>query len=291
VASADVSADIGHMSLPYTDVDVCWPGPATGPRQPESATPVGVRVHPVAAPTFASAPTSAFTYVRPGTPIPSSIVNIAGHPSVGMPMYADVLRGPALPTVVDVPRPLGMMPSSVDDVRTSAVDVDVGRPAYGLALPTVAGVARPPDPSSVNLVGPAYGPTLSVAPEGVRPYAPLPVDVPRPMPYMGMRRPRNADADEPTVGLTRSMRVGDRGRQGVGRSMSVDVVRQPHSSIMSVDITRRMPTPRQSSAVDVVHPPSTSVSAVRPPSAGSDRPMPIGGTHLQSMGASVVGPT
>ena len=73
-----------------------------------------------------------------------------------------------------------------------------------------------------------------------------------------------------------------------------------------------MPTSRQSSAVDVVypplgtevehpsslgvdvvHPPSTSVSAVRSPSADSDvtRPMPIGGTHLPSMGASVVGPT
>ena len=56
------------MSLPYTDVDVCWPGSAPGRRQPELATPVGVRVHPVAA----------FTYVRPGTPIPSSVVDIAG---------------------------------------------------------------------------------------------------------------------------------------------------------------------------------------------------------------------
>ena len=69
---------------------------------------------------------------------------------------------------------------------------------------------------------------------------------------------------------------------------------------MSVSITRPMPTPRQSSAVDVVyppsgtdvvHPPSTGVSAVRPPSASSDRPMPIGGTHPLSMGASVVKPT
>jgi len=135
------------------------------------------------------------------------------------------------------------------------------------------------------------------------------------MPYVGMRQPRsmrNADADEPTVGLTRSMRVGDRGRQGMGRSTSVDVVRQPHSSLISVGITRPMPTSRQSSAVDVVypplgtdvvhssslgvdvvHPPSTGVSAVRLPSTGSDttRPMPIGGTHLPSMGASVVGPT
>ena len=129
------------------------------------------------------------------------------------------------------------------------------------------------------------------------------VDVRRPMPYVGMRQPRsrrNADTDEPTVGLTRSMHVRDRGRQGVGRSTSVDVVRQPHSSLMSVSITRPMPTPRQSSAVDVVyppsgtdvvHPPSTGVSAVRPPSASSDRPMHIGGTHLPSVGASVVGPT
>jgi len=231
---------------------------------------VGVRVHPVAAPTFASAPTSAFTYVRPGTPIPSSVVDIAGQLSVGTPMYADVLRGPALPTVVDVPRPLGLMPSSVDDVvRTSAVDVDVAWPAYGLALPYVAEVARPPGPSSVDVVGPVYESTLSIAPEVVHPYAPPPVDVPRPnsvdvrrpMPYVGMRQPRSmrdADADEPTVGSNRSMRVADRGRQGVGRSTSVDVVRQPHSSLMSVDITT---------------------------------PMPIGGTHRPSMGADVVGPT
>ena len=49
-ASVDVYTDVGHMPLPYTDVDVCWPGsvtdprqpgPAIGPRQPESATPVG----------------------------------------------------------------------------------------------------------------------------------------------------------------------------------------------------------------------------------------------------------
>ena len=31
-ASVDVSADVGHMPLPYTDVDVCWPGSATDPR-------------------------------------------------------------------------------------------------------------------------------------------------------------------------------------------------------------------------------------------------------------------
>ena len=106
--------------------------------------------------------------------------------------------------------------------------------------------------------------------------------------------------DEPTVGLTRSMRVGDRGRQGVGRSTPLDVARQPRSSSVSVGITRPMPTPPQSGAVDVVYPllgvdvvhtPSTGVSAVRLPSASSDRAMPIGGTHRPSMGASVVGPT
>jgi len=80
-ASVDVSTDVGHMPLPYTD-DVCWPGsvtdprqprPATGPRQPESATSGSVRVHSVAAAqstsvdvasTFASAPTSAFMCVQ-----------------------------------------------------------------------------------------------------------------------------------------------------------------------------------------------------------------------------------
>jgi len=324
------------MPLPYTDVDVCWPGsaidprqpgPATGQRQPESATSGSVRVHSVAAaqPTsFASAPTSAFTYVRPGTPIPSSVVVIAGQPSVGTPMHVGMMRGPALPTIVDVPRPLGLVPLSVDDVvRTSVVDVDVARPSYGLAPPYVADVVRPPGSSSVDVVGSAYELTSSVAPEGVHPYAspsvdaprPSSVDVRRPMPYVGMRQPRsmrNADADEPTVGLTRSMRVGDRGRQSVGRSTSVDVARQPRSSSMNVGITRPMPTPRQSSAVDVVYPPlgtdvvhtsslgvdvvhtpSTGVSAVRLPSADSDvtRPMPIGGMHLPSMGASVVGPT
>jgi len=197
-ASVDVSADVGYMPLPYTDVDVCWPGsvtdprqpgPATGPRQPELATPVGVRVHSVAAAqstsvdvasTFASAPTSAFTYVRPGTPIPSSVVDIAGQPSVDTPMHIGMLRGPALPTVVDVPRPLGLVPSSVDDVaRTSVVVVDVARPSYGLALPYVAEVARPPGPSSVDVVGPAYESTLSIAPEGVHAYAPPLLDAPR----------------------------------------------------------------------------------------------------------------
>ena len=242
-ASVDVYADVCHMPLPYTDVAVCWPesvsdprqlGPATDPRQPELATPVDVRVHPVAAAqatSFASAPTFAFTYVRSGTPIPSSVVDIAGQPSVGMPMHVGMMRGPALPTVVDVPRPLGLVPSSVDDVaRTSVVDVDVARPSYGLALPYVADVVRPPGSSSVDVVGSAYESTLSIAPEGVHPYAlpsvdaprPSSVDVGRPMPCVGMRQPRstkNADADEPTVGLTRSMRVGDRGRQGVGLSL------------------------------------------------------------------------
>ena len=56
-----------------------------------------------------------------------------------------------------MPRPLGLVPSSVDDVvRTSVVDVDVARPAYGLALPYVADVARPPDSSSVDVVAVSY---------------------------------------------------------------------------------------------------------------------------------------
>jgi len=114
--------------MPTCNVDVCWPGsatdprqhgPAIGPRQPQLATSVGVRVHSVAAaqptsvdvaPMFASAPTSAFTYVRPGTPIPSSVVDIAGQPSVGTPMHVGMMRGPAMPTVVDVLRPLGLVP-------------------------------------------------------------------------------------------------------------------------------------------------------------------------------------
>ena len=145
-ASVDVSADVGHMPLPYIDVDVCWPGSATGPRQPESAT----------------------------------SVDIAGQPSVGTPMHASMMRGPALPTVVDVPRPRGLVPSVDDVARTSVVDVGVARPAYGLALPYVAEVARLPGPSSVDVVGPAYESKLSTAPEGVHPYAPPSVDAPRP---------------------------------------------------------------------------------------------------------------
>ena len=223
------------MSLPYTDVDVCWPGSATGPRQPESATPVGVPVHPVAAarptsvdvaPVFASAPTSAFTYVRPGTPIPSSVVDITGQPGVDTPAYADMLRGPALPTVVDVPRPHGLTPSSVDDVaRLSAVDFDVATPAYGQTLPTVAEVARPSGPPSVDVdvARPVYRPTLlivvDVGPSSVGVPRLSSVDVRRPMPYVGMRQPRSmmsADADEPSAGSTRPVRVGEQGRQGVG---------------------------------------------------------------------------
>jgi len=57
---------------------------------------------------------------------------------------------------------------------------------------------------------------------------------------------------------------GDEGRQGVGRLMSVDVVRQPHSSLMGADIANPMPTPRQPSMVDVVHPPSMGAGVVGP---------------------------
>jgi len=101
----------------------------------------------------------------------------------------------------------------------------------------------------------------------------------------------NADADEPSVGSTLSIRVGDRGRQGVGRSTSVDDVHQPHSSLMCAGITKPTPTPRQSSVIDVVHPPSMGVCVVHSPSMSVDvtRPMPVGGTHLPSMGAGVVG--
>jgi len=136
-------------------------------------------------------------------------------------MHVGMMRGPVQPTLVDVPRPLGLVPSSADDVaRTSIVDVDVARPAYGLALPYVADVAHLPGPSSVDVVGPSYESMMPIAPEGVHPYAPPSVDAPRPssvdvrrpMFHMGMRQPRstrNADADAPTVGLTRSMRAGD----------------------------------------------------------------------------------
>jgi len=50
-------------------------------------------------------------------------------------------------------------------------------------------------------------------------------------------------------------------------------------------------TPRQSSVVDVVHPPSMGVGVVHPPYMGVDvtSPMPVG-VHLPSMGAGVVGP-
>jgi len=109
---------------------------------------------------------------------------------------------------------------------------------------------------------------LSIAVEGARLCASLSVDVPRPssvdvrkfMPYMGVRQPRlmmtvDADAAEPSAGSARPIRVGNEGRQGVGRPMSVDVVRQPHSSLMGVYIAKPMPIPRQPSVVDVVLPP------------------------------------
>jgi len=82
---------------------------------------------------------------------------------------------------------------------------------------------------------------------------------------MGVRQPRsmmNADADEPPAGSARPMRVGDEGRQGVGRPMSIDVVCQPHSSLMGADIAKPMPTPGQPSVIDVVHPPSMGAGVV-----------------------------
>jgi len=142
--------------------------------------------------------------------------------------------------------------------------VDVPRP-HDLTLPIASDDAYPYASSSgdVDVVEPAYGPTLSTAVEGARPYASPSVNVPRPssvhvrrpMPYLGMRQPRSmmdAEADEPSVGWTRSMRVGDKGRQGVGSPTSVDVVRQTYSSLMGADITKPIPTPRQPSVIDVV---------------------------------------
>jgi len=121
---AGLGPPLAHASLSRRHLWVCL-----SPVHPVAAArPTSVDVAPV----FASAPTSAFTYVRPGTPIPSSVVDITGRPGVDTPAYADMLRGPALPTVVDVPRPHGLTPSSVDDVaRLSAVDFDVATPAYG----------------------------------------------------------------------------------------------------------------------------------------------------------------
>ena len=82
---------------------------------------------------------------------------------------------------------------------------------------------------------------------------------------MGVRQPRsmmNADADEPPAGSARPMRVGGEGRPGVGRPMSIDVVCQPHSSLMGADIAKPMPTPGQPSVIDVVHPPSMGAGVV-----------------------------
>ena len=157
---------------------------------------------------------------------------------------------------------------------TRAVHVDMPRP-LDLTLPIANDVAYPYTLSSgnVDVVKPAYGPTLLIAVEGARPYTPLSVNVPRPssvdvrrpMPYMGVHQPRsmiNVDVDEPSFGSTRPMRVGDEGRQSVGRSTSVDVVRQPRSSSMSADVARPMPTPRQSSVIDVVQPQSMGAGVV-----------------------------
>jgi len=127
--SVDTSTDVGRASLPF---DASRAGSATGPRWPESPASVGVRVHLVTAawptsvdavsvPAFAAA--SAYTPVRPGTPISSSVGDVTGQPGVGRPAFVDMSRGPALPTVVDVPRLLGLTPPSfVDIARPSAVD-------------------------------------------------------------------------------------------------------------------------------------------------------------------------
>jgi len=151
----------------------------------------------------------------------------------------------------------------------------------GLARPTYVDVPRPLELTSSSVVDVAH----PYAPPSVDVNRPTSVDVRRPLPTMGVRQSRsmmNADADEPSAGSSRPMRVGDEGRQGLGRPMSVDVVRQPHSSLMGVDVVRPVPTPRQSSVVDAVHPPSTGVDVTKP--------MPVGGVHSPSMGTGVVGP-
>jgi len=60
-------------------------------------------------------------------------------------------------------------------------------------------------------------------------------------------------------------------------------MRQPYSSSMGTDVVKPVSTPRQSSVVDVVHPPPMGVDVARP--------MPVGVVHLPTMGAGLVGPT
>ena len=240
-AGVDVSADVGRASLPYadaSDVDIRRPGSATGPRQLESATSAFVCV-PSAAVAQPTSVDVASAHTCSDTPMPSSNVSGIGHRGLARPVNVDVPRSPdlTLPIASDVAHPYA----------PPSVDVDVARPAYDTSVSTVVG--HPYAPPSVDV------PRLSS------------VDVRRPMPYMGVRQPRsmmNADADEPSTGSARPMRVGDEGRQGVGRLMSVDVVRQPHSSLMGADIANPMPTPRQPSMVDVVHPPSMGAGVVGP---------------------------
>jgi len=283
-ATVDVSASVGRTSLPYVDVDTRWPsstaaGPATyvfagapsaaaGPSLLESATPSAAVVQP-----GSLGAASARTYTRSDTPIPLTDV---GQRGLGRPMR------------IDVPRPLDLtLPVASGDVvhpcASLPVDVDIGRPAYDSSVPTASGVAYRLPPGNVDVIDVACAPN----PSSVDVPRPTSASVYRPMPPMGTRQLKSSVPIDVVASLPCPPPLTrDVGLQGLGRptsgdvayysglpSVSVDAVRQPHSSLMGVDVVR--PT---STCVDVVHPPSLGADATRP------------GTQPPSIGAGVVGP-
>jgi len=136
-------------------------------------------------------------------------------------------------------------------------NVYVAGPTYVPASLTVLDIACAPSPSSVVAPRPAVASVhMSMSAVGVRPPKSL---VP-------------IDTVEPSSGPAPPTRIDDMGQQRLGRSTSVDVasytgipsagvdvVRQPHSSFLGVDVVRPAPI-----RADVVYPSSMGADATRP---------------------------
>ena len=212
-------------------------------RRPASAV-AGPRLLESTTSVFAGAPSAAVAHPG-GLDVVSSRTRMRSDTPM---LSSDVgQRGLARPMRIDVPRQLELTLSVasgdvVHPCAPSPVDVDIGRSAYDSSVPTASDVAYSLPPGKV---------------------APLPGQAPltRDVGLKGLGGPTS----------------GNVARYPSPLSVSVDVVRQPHLSLMSADVVKPTPT-----RADVVHPSSMGADATRP--------MTIGGTHPLSVGAGVVGP-
>ena len=128
-AGADVSADVGRMSLPYASASV-------DTRRPESAVAGPCLLEPATS-VFAGAPLAA---VAQPTRLDAAYARAYGMTSLGI-----------RPTIVGVPRPL--------DVTLSVASDDVAQPHAPLSMPTASDDVYTLPSGNVGVAGPAYDPT------------------------------------------------------------------------------------------------------------------------------------